>query len=62
MRYCSFGCPKADNDKAQYAACLAINGVFCGVLMKVVEKGTPCPLEKDFKTGKTRSKNKKAGG
>jgi hypothetical protein len=46
MRFCSFGCPRAENDKAQHAACLAVNGVYCGELKKVVEKGTPCPLEK----------------
>lgn len=61
MKYCSFGCPKADNEKAQYAACLALNGVFCGELKRVVEKGTPCLLEKNLKSGKTGQKNKKAG-
>jgi len=40
-------CDKADNEKAQHAACLAVNGVFCGVLRKVVEKGMPCPVEGD---------------
>ena len=38
-------CDKADNKKAQHAACLAVNGVFCGVLGQVVEKGMPCPVE-----------------
>jgi hypothetical protein len=38
-------CDKADNKKAQHAACLAVNGVFCGLLGKVVEKGMPCPFE-----------------
>jgi hypothetical protein len=46
MKICSFGCLKAENEKAQHAACLAINGVYCGVLKKVVEKGTPCPVGK----------------
>jgi hypothetical protein len=57
MRFCSFGCPRAENEKAQYAACLAINGVFCGELKKVVEKGTPCPLEKG--RGVTKASRKK---
>jgi len=47
MKFCSFMCDKADNEKAQHAACLAVNGVFCGVLRKVVEKGMPCPVEGD---------------
>jgi len=38
-------CNKADNKKAQHAACLAVNGVFCGLLGKVVEKGMLCPFE-----------------
>jgi hypothetical protein len=38
-------CDRADNDKAQHAACLAVNGVFCGILHRVVEKGMPCPVE-----------------
>ncbi len=45
MKFCSFMCDKADNNKAQHAACLAVNGVFCGVLNKVVEKGMLCPVE-----------------
>jgi hypothetical protein len=38
-------CDRADNGKAQHAACLAVNGVFCGILLTVVEKGMPCPVE-----------------
>jgi hypothetical protein len=38
-------CEKADNRKAQHAACLAVNGVFCGTLQQVIEKGMPCPVE-----------------
>jgi len=38
-------CDKADNKKAQHAACLAVNGVFCGLLGKVIEKGMLCPFE-----------------
>jgi hypothetical protein len=45
MQFCSFLCPQADNEKAQHAACLAVNGVFCGILLQVVEKGAPCPVE-----------------
>jgi hypothetical protein len=45
MKFCSFMCDRADNKKAQHAACLAVNGVFCGILGKVVEKGTPCPVK-----------------
>jgi hypothetical protein len=45
MKFCSFICDRADNGKAQHAACLVVNGVFCGILGKVVEKGTPCPVE-----------------
>jgi hypothetical protein len=59
MKFCSFGCPKAENEKAQHAACLAINGVFCGALKRVVEKGTPCPMEKGREIKK--SHRKKAG-
>ncbi len=44
-KFCSFGCAAAENERAQHAACLAVNGVFCGILLKVVEKGTPCPVE-----------------
>jgi hypothetical protein len=43
LKFCSFTCERADNDKAQHAACLAVNGVFCGILHRVVEKGMPCP-------------------
>gem|GEM_PF-3509997 len=46
MKFCSFLCENAQNDKAQYAACLAVNGVYCRILDRVVEKGMPCPLEK----------------
>jgi hypothetical protein len=45
MKFCSFLCPQADNEKAQHAGCLAENGVFCGILLRVVEKGSPCPAE-----------------
>ncbi|MBI5602217.1 MAG: hypothetical protein HY879_02585 [Deltaproteobacteria bacterium] len=45
MKFCSFRCEQADNEKAQHAACLAVNGVFCGILLRVVEKGAPCPVE-----------------
>ena len=45
MKFCSFLCPQADNEKAQHAGCLAVNGVFCGILLQVVEKGSPCPAE-----------------
>jgi hypothetical protein len=58
MKYCSFVCEKADNGKAQHAACLAVNGVFCGVLKKVIEKGRPCPVVFDSKTGGRRKKSK----
>jgi hypothetical protein len=44
-KFCSFGCEAAENERAQHAACLAVNGVFCGILLKVIEKGTPCPVE-----------------
>ncbi|MCU0579811.1 MAG: hypothetical protein MUF69_09740 [Desulfobacterota bacterium] len=43
---CSFLCPEADNARAQHAACLAVNGVYCGKLRRVIEKGAPCPLSK----------------
>ncbi len=43
-------CDRADNGKAQHAACLAVNGVFCGVLRRVVEKGMPCPVEGEQKS------------
>jgi hypothetical protein len=60
MKFCSFGCDKADNKKAQHAACLAVNGVFCGVLGKVVEKGMPCPVESGQKSyGRTAKDVKK---
>ena len=45
MKFCSFRCPRADNEKAQHAGCLAVNGVFCSLLLQVVEKGSPCPAE-----------------
>jgi hypothetical protein len=45
MKFCSFLCPQADNEKAQHAGCLAANGVFCRILLQVVEKGSPCPAE-----------------
>ena len=45
MKFCSFLCPQADNEKAQHAGCLAVNGVFCRNLLRVVEKGSPCPAE-----------------
>jgi hypothetical protein len=57
MKFCSFLCDRAVNEKAQHAACLAVNGVFCGILGKVVEKGLPCPVETDPKGG-IRSKRK----
>ena len=43
LKCCSFLCPEADNTRAQHAACLAVNGVYCGKLRRVIEKGTPCP-------------------
>lgn len=57
MKFCSFLCDKADNKKAQHAACLAVNGVFCGVLKKVVEKGMLCPVDADSKTAGRRKKS-----
>jgi hypothetical protein len=45
MKFCSFLCPRADNEKAQHAGCLAVNGVFCSHLLQMVEKGSPCPVE-----------------
>lgn len=54
MKFCSFRCPQADNEKAQHAACLAVNGVFCSLLLQVVEKGAPCPAE-----GRQAAKRKK---
>ena len=45
MKFCSFLCPRADNGKAQHAGCLTVNGVFCSLLLQVVEKGSPCPAE-----------------
>ena len=45
MTFCSFLCPRADNKKAQHAGCLAVNGVFCSLLLRVVEKGSACPAE-----------------
>ncbi len=58
MKFCSFMCDWAENEKAQHAACLAVNGVFCGILLKVVEKGTPCPVE-DKKVGNKKLKKLK---
>ncbi|MBI4764037.1 MAG: hypothetical protein HY787_05460 [Deltaproteobacteria bacterium] len=63
MKFCSFMCDQADNKKAQHAACLAFNGVYCGVLQRVIEKGTPClvevrpkaPARPRIKKGKTQS-------
>lgn len=53
--FCSFYCEFADNQKAQYAACLAVNGVYCVILNKVIEKGQPCPVsieeKKKYKSG-----------
>jgi hypothetical protein len=46
MKFCSFICPEADNGRAQHAACLAVNGVYCGKLRRVVEKGAPCPVSR----------------
>jgi hypothetical protein len=46
MKFCSFTCPEADNARAQHAACLAVNGVYCGKLRLVVEKGAPCPVSR----------------
>jgi hypothetical protein len=60
MKFCSFGCPKAVNEKAQHAACLAVNGVFCGELKKVVEKGTPCPIEQGRGFSKASRKKTKS--
>lgn len=45
MKLCSFYCQYADNDKAQHAACLAVNGVYCTLLEKVLEKGTLCAAQ-----------------
>jgi hypothetical protein len=45
MKFCSFICEHADNDKAQHAACLAVNGVYCALLEKTIEKGSPCAAE-----------------
>lgn len=45
MRFCSFLCEHADNNKAQHAACLAENGVYCSILEKVIDKGSPCAAE-----------------
>ena len=45
MKFCSFRCQHADNEQAQHAACLAVNGVYCTILQKVIEKGRPCPVE-----------------
>jgi hypothetical protein len=57
MKFCSFKCENADNGKAQYAACLALNGVYCGLLHKVIEKGLPCQVPKiAVKNGKTKKK------
>ncbi len=60
MKFCSFLCDQADNKKAQHAACLAFNGVFCGILQQVIEKGTPCPVEVQPKipAGPRRKKGK----
>ena len=52
-------CDKADNKKAQHAACLAVNGVFCGILGKVVEKGIPCPVEGCQKSHPRAAKDQK---
>jgi hypothetical protein len=52
-------CNQADNGKAQHAACLAVNGVFCGTLQQVIEKGMPCPLEKHQKPSGTAKDPKK---
>jgi hypothetical protein len=54
-------CDKADNNKAQHAACLAVNGVFCGLLGKVVEKGMLCPFEgnqESLRKGAKKAKKK----
>jgi hypothetical protein len=51
-------CDRAENEKAQHAACLAVNGVFCGILLKVVEKGTPCQVEDRRATNKKSKKSK----
>ena len=57
MKFCSFNCDNADNEKAQHAACLAVNGVFCGILLQVVEKGAPCPVVANPKIdGKQKTK------
>jgi hypothetical protein len=54
-------CEKADNSKAQHAACLAFNGVFCGVLQQVIEKGTLCSVAGNQKSlsGTTKGPKKK---
>ena len=57
MKFCSFRCPQADNEKAQHAACLAVNGVYCSLLLQVVEKGSPCPAE-DRQNVKRKKKKK----
>jgi hypothetical protein len=57
MKICSFLCPQADNEKAQHAGCLAVNGVFCRILQKVVEKGSLCPAE-GRQTAKRKKKEK----
>ncbi|MBI5584984.1 MAG: hypothetical protein HY892_14325 [Deltaproteobacteria bacterium] len=56
MKFCSFLCPDADNTQAQHAACLAVNGVYCGRLRQVIEKGGPCPAE-----GRVPSPKRKKG-
>lgn len=45
MQFCSFRCLHADNAKALHAACLAVNGVYCGLLGRVIEKGSLCPVK-----------------
>jgi hypothetical protein len=45
-RFCSFLCPFSDSGRAQHAACLAVNGIHCSLLGKVVVKGTPCRVSR----------------
>jgi hypothetical protein len=62
MKFCSFSCPEADNARAQHAACLAVNGVYCRRLRRVIEKGAPCPVAArvNSKKGEKRSQPNRA--
>ena len=44
MTFCSFQCPHSDSRRAQHAACQAVNGVYCTILKRIMEKGMPCPV------------------